>query len=288
MVILVNNFMNLQNYLGDSSHNSAHSKPVSGAWVFNNPEVNKKITQDFFREHSTDIPGLQDMKISPDYFHENLAEMVCLALAHQGYTLAEAYYAIDPHAPKLSDYELTTQLRAIFSHERNSITRLRDEFSIVVSPIEWFLIAFHQYYPTNDDIEALRFALTAEPYSLEEIMLLLNIITFCDVFENENNTERLRVRRGMSSQQLEVSFKQYDHCHPHFGSFGIASQMMKQLLLSRDHELLEIIREGRGNDDSRYAANHFTETELLFLEQDPSMSSPTHISQLDAIPSTNN
>ncbi|MCX5710361.1 MAG: UTP--glucose-1-phosphate uridylyltransferase, partial [Candidatus Omnitrophica bacterium] len=138
---------------------------------------------------------------------------------------------------------------AHYSHEYNGVRVLRERFGIKLAVAEEFLITNHFCYP-EDPTEFEHVAKTSG-ITAKEIRLMLDILIFCDVWENGNNAERLMALRRIPYQSFATTFEKFDEFYGErvADKAGLRAAMIR-LLVEGDSKIRETLIEARPVDSS--------------------------------------
>ncbi|MFA5088109.1 MAG: glycogen/starch synthase, partial [Candidatus Omnitrophota bacterium] len=178
-------------------------------------------------------PDLREYRIpEADYYHISLAQVLTEALRLKGQVLSR---------------KEVEQIYREISHERYSVDLL-EEKGIRLTPAERFLIVNHFYYPK--DFKGLEEVAQSSGLTVEEMKLVLDILIFCDVFENGNNASKLFHWRAIKYQPLEKTFGFFERSYGDKGLSKAPQEAMMRLLARRDASVLAIIRDGRPADST--------------------------------------
>ncbi|MDP8298494.1 MAG: hypothetical protein P9L88_01115 [Candidatus Tantalella remota] len=154
-----------------------------------------------------------------------------------------------------------------FSHERLGTDRLRQN-GIILTPAEEFIINNHFFYPS--DMMGIEEKAVAEGMTAEELKLLLDILIFCDIWENGNHATRLKLRRNIAYQPFVRTFELFGQFYGNTSEIGPEpEQAMMRLVAKKDPAVVALLKEQRPDDstDAIKAGEYDEVAELLRVSE---------------------
>ncbi|MBP7215934.1 MAG: FAD-dependent oxidoreductase, partial [Candidatus Omnitrophica bacterium] len=178
------------------------------------------------------IPEIAKFRRPPERVHEAVGLRVAEVMRERG--------------TPLPDEEIILLYPEI-SHELLALQRL-SEAGITLTSAQKYLIINHLHYP--QEFESLNQAAQDSQINIDSLKLLLDLLIFCDVFENGNNAERLLYQRGIEYQPFKRTFEIFDNAYGNkFDQFDKRPRsVMLALLKARDAQIVVLLNEGRPDD----------------------------------------